>query len=501
MSHLQERIGMATESQGKTSQLGPSLWALAGLLGAGLTAAWLRAVQRRTKRQRVAAEHEPREIYLARHARKVQRVTEQLQQRDSQRPVRIRKQAVSHMIPKPRDLKHQDDQIDISDFQEILEIDPVSRTCVAESGVTFVDLVAATLRYGLVPIIVPELKTITVGGAVSGCSLESMSFVYGGFHDTCLSYELVTAKGEVLHCTPENEHGLLFQMIHSSFGTLGILTLLRFQLIPAKPFVKLEYEKYSTVEQYQAAIWQHYKLRDVDFVDGIIHSDREYVLCVGRFVEHAPYTNRYDWTQVYYLSTQTRTEDYLETSHYFFRYDHGVTNVHPKSFLGRLFFAPLFGSDELMSVAYQIRKLLPHEKPTIILDVFIPFSKLPEFLQWFQKEFQFFPLWCVPYKKVRNYEWLSKRFFEINTDELMIDLAIYGMEQKGDRNYHKIMEDKLLEIGGLKTLISHNYFSEEDFWKIWNRENYAKVKAITDPDNIFRDFYRKTCRVPMGSAD
>jgi len=122
-------------------------------------------------------------------------------------------------------------------------------------------------------------------------------------------------------------------------------------------------------------------------------------------------------------------------------------------------------------------------------------------LQWFQKEFQFFPLWCVPYKKVRNYEWLSKRFFEINTDELMIDLAIYGMEQKGDRNYHKIMEDKLLEIGGLKTLISHNYFSEEDFWKIWNRENYAKVKAITDPDNIFRDFYRKTCRVPMGSAD
>ena len=31
----------------------------------------------------------------------------------------------------------------------------------------------ATLRRGLVPIIVPELKTITLGGAVSGCSIES----------------------------------------------------------------------------------------------------------------------------------------------------------------------------------------------------------------------------------------------------------------------------------------------------------------------------------------
>lgn len=50
----------------------------------------------------------------------------------------------------------------------------------------------------------------------------------------------------------------------------------------------------------------------------------------------------------------------------------------------------------------------------------------------------------------------------------------------------------------MKTLISHNYYSEEDFWKTWNRDNYQKVKRRTDPDNLFRDLYAKTCRAARG---
>src|SRR5262249_27089132 len=157
----------------------------------------------------------------------------------------------------------------------------------------------AVLPYGLVPTVVPELETITVGGAVAGCSLESMSFRYGGFHDSCLSYEVITSDGRVLECTPDNEHALVFQMMHGSFGTLGILSKLVFRLVPAKPFVHLRYEKYRSLAAYQEAIWEHYKKQDVGFMDGIIHSPNEWVLSVGDFVDHAPYTNRYDWLKVY----------------------------------------------------------------------------------------------------------------------------------------------------------------------------------------------------------
>src|SRR5438132_14002019 len=131
-----------------------------------------------------------------------------------------------------------------------------------------------------------------------------MQFMYGGFHGTCLEYEVVTSTGEDLTCTSDNEHRLVFQMIHGSFGTLGILTRLKFKLIPAKPFVKMTYEKYPDLAGYKAAIWRRFRDRDVDFMDGIIHSPDEYVLSLGDFVDEAPYTNRYDWMKVYYKSTR-----------------------------------------------------------------------------------------------------------------------------------------------------------------------------------------------------
>ena len=51
-------------------------------------------------------------------------------------------------------------------------------------------------------------------------------------------------------------------------------------------------------------------------MDGIIHSPELYVLCAWTFVYQEPYTHRYDWTRVYYLSTARRTEDYLKTEDY-----------------------------------------------------------------------------------------------------------------------------------------------------------------------------------------
>jgi ABC-type amino acid transport substrate-binding protein len=97
---------------------------------------------------------------------------------------------------------------------------------------------------------------------------------------------------------------------------------------------------------------------------------------------------------------------------------------------------------------------------------------------------------------VRYYEWIAPG--ALSDDELFLDLAVYGMKTDKKEHYHKIIEDKLKDIGGLKTLISHNYYSETDFWSIWNKKNYEKAKQITDPDNIFRNLYAKTCRATRG---
>ena len=433
------------------------------------------------------------------HDQKIARITEQLKRHTGTKPVSLKKKAVSHEVPKLGDKRRFDEKIDISDLNEILHIDPERRICVAEPGVTFVDLVKTTIRHGLVPIVVPELKTITIGGAVAGCSIESMSYKYGGFHDTCLEYEVITAKGEILKATPDNENRLVFQMVHGTFGTLGVISKLTFRLVPSKPYVKVTYEKYGDFEAYKAAIWRHYQERDVDFMDGIIHSPTELVLSVANFTDAAPYAHRYDWMRVYYLSTKRRKEDYLRTPDYFFRYDKGVTNVTPRSFLGRLFLGKFVDSNVVLRIVDRFRKYLkPHMIP-VTLDTFIPFTKASEFMDWYRREVDFFPLWCVPYKRVRAYEWIDGDFAKKSQDdELFLDLAIYGLRRNDGKNYYKIIEGELMEIGAIKTLITPNYYSEADFWKIWNKENYDKVKRVTDPDNIFRDLYVKMCRATMG---
>jgi FAD/FMN-containing dehydrogenase len=435
-----------------------------------------------------------------RHADKVARIVAQLRAHDGSRPVSLRKKAVSHQVPKAGDLRRHDAKIDISDLTDILEIDPERRICVAESGVTFVDLVAATLAHGLVPIVVPELKEITIGGAVAGCSIESMSFVHGGFHDTCLEYEVIAATGDVLVCTPDNANALVFQMVHGAFGTLGILTKLTFKLVPAKPFVHLSYEKHATLAAYQASIRRHFETRDVDFMDGIIHSRDLYVLALGNFVEHTPYTSDYSWMKIYYSSTAERSEDFLTTPDYFFRYDRGVTNVRPKSWLGRLLFGKLMTSSQWLALGDKLNFVLAKDKPTVTLDTFVPFSKVGEFMRWYEHELDFFPLWVVPYRRVHDYEWLSDDYWEQLGDDLFLDIAIYGMRQRGERNVHRMIEEKLRELGGIKTLISHNYYPEAEFWQIFNRKNYDAVKQRTDPRNLFRDLYAKMCVAAMGKS-
>jgi hypothetical protein len=277
-----------------------------------------------------------------------------------------------------------------------------------------------------------------------------------------------------------------------------IISKLTFRLGRAKPFVRVRYRKHARLDAYLGAIERRFRAPDVDFVDGILHAPSELVLCLGDFVDEAPYASRYDWTKVYYRSTRLRSEDYLRTRDYFFRYDHGVTNVHPRSPLARLLLGRFMGSTRLLRLAERMHWALPARQPAVVLDVFVPLSRAAEFMDWYRRELDFFPLWCVPYRRVRPYEWLSEELLRRSSDELWLDLAIYGMKQPPGRNVHAEMERKLMELGGIKTLISHNYYSEQDFWTIYNRRNYEAVKAIVDPDNVFRGLYEKTCRAAMG---
>src|SRR5260370_16772009 len=106
---------------------------------------------------------------------------------------------------------------------------------------TYEDLADATLRHGLMPKAVPQLKTITLGGAVTGLGIESTSLRNGLPHESVTEMEILTGDGRVLRATADNEHAELFRGFPNSYGTLGYALSLTIELEPVRPFVHLRH--------------------------------------------------------------------------------------------------------------------------------------------------------------------------------------------------------------------------------------------------------------------
>ena len=56
-------------------------------------------------------------------------------------------------------------------------------------------------------------------------------------------------------------------------------------------------------------------------MDGVVFGRDEMVLSVGCFADRAPYISDYTYERIYYKSLRERTEDYLTTEGYIWRWD------------------------------------------------------------------------------------------------------------------------------------------------------------------------------------
>ena len=141
-------------------------------------------------------------------------------------------------------------------FNHVIAVDADGAWVEAEGMTTYEDLVAATLaRYGALPTVVPELKTITLGGAAAGIGIEASSFKYGLAHESLIEFDVLTAGGRVLTCRPDNEYQDLFYGFPNSYGTLGYALKLKVKAIAAKPYVETRASvDFSDMDSYFSAL-------------------------------------------------------------------------------------------------------------------------------------------------------------------------------------------------------------------------------------------------------
>jgi len=191
---------------------------------------------------------------------------------------------------------------------------------------TYEDLVAVTLPKGFMPLVVPQLRTITLGGAVTGLGIEATSFRNGLPHESVLEMDVLTGAGDVVTATPDGEHADLFAGFPNSYGTLGYTVRLRIQLERVHPYVALRNIRFSTPEELTAAVERIVADRSwdgepVDMLDGVVFSPGEAYLVLGRWADDVPALSDYTGQDVYYRSLRRRGRDALTVHDYLWRWD------------------------------------------------------------------------------------------------------------------------------------------------------------------------------------
>ena len=224
--------------------------------------------------------------------------------------------------------------IDTSQLNHVLAVDKVKKTALVEPNVPMDQLVEAALKNGLVPLVVMEFPGITVGGGFSGSAGESSSGRHGPFDSTVNSIEIVIPNGEIRRAS-KTEDPDLFWGAASAFGTVGVVTLLEVQLQDATQYVELTHYPVRSFAEASKKLQEQVADTSIEFVDGIVFSPSQAIICAGRLVDTLPsgtkprrYLGRSDpW---FYLDVQKRAAgssspvvDYVPLVDYLFRWDRG----------------------------------------------------------------------------------------------------------------------------------------------------------------------------------
>jgi len=412
--------------------------------------------------------------------------------------------------------------LDVSDFNRVLHVDPDARTADVQGMTTYEDLVAATLPHGLMPLVVPQLKTITLGGAVTGLGIESASFRNGLPHESVLEMQILTGDGQIVTADPDGEHRDLFHGFPNSYGTLGYTLRLKIELEPVEPYVRLRHIRFQDAQACMAAIAQvcadaGYDGERADFVDGVSFEPGELYMTLGTFTSSAPWLSDYTGSRIFYRSLQRHRVDYLTVHDYLWRWDtdwfwcsraFGVQHPVVRAMWPRRYqrsdvyrrFVAFDHRHGLMARVEELRGHPPLEK--VIQDIEVPVDRGARFLDFFHSRIGMRPVWMCPLRlrrpdgtaeSARNWP-----LYPLDPETLYVNFGFWGTvplpDGRSDGYHNRLIEDEVSELGGHKSLYSTAFYSQDEFWRLYNGPAYQALKRHYDADGRLLELYDKTVR-------
>jgi FAD/FMN-containing dehydrogenase len=406
--------------------------------------------------------------------------------------------------------------LDVAAFDGVIEVNAAARTADVQGMTTYEHLVDATLPHGLMPLVVPELKTITLGGAITGLGIESSSFRNGMPHESVLEADILTGDGEVVTADRHGDHADLFAGFPNSYGTLGYALRARIELEAVHPYVHLRHVPFTdfaalteTLASVVAA--RAYLGEAVDFIDGTVFSPDESYLTLGSWADTAPRASDYTREHIYYRSIQLRREDWLRVRDYLWRWDtdwfwcsraFGAQRPWVRRLAGRrLLRSDVYWRIMALEARFGAKATIDRwrglpARENVIQDVELPLDQLAEFVSDFQREIPIAPFWLCPLRQ--RDPGATWELYRLDPAALYVNVGFWSsvpLQPGMDAAHHnRWVEDEVDRLGGRKSLYSTVFYPPDRFWELYNGPVYRDLKARYDPSERLLDLYAKCVR-------
>ena len=133
----------------------------------------------------------------------------------------------------------------------------------------------------------------------------------------------------------------------------------------------------------------------------------------------------------------------------------------------------------------------------VVQDLALPFETASEFVRWTHDAFDIFPLWLCPLKATPGPDFHPRalpvpkdsqdrttlpgmpRVTAKSGGKMLLNICLWGPgphDRSAFIDLNQRLEAKLLQLRGTKWLCAHTYYSEEEFWRIYDKRWYDDLR-------------------------
>jgi FAD/FMN-containing dehydrogenase len=122
----------------------------------------------------------------------------------------------------------------------------------------------------------------------------------------------------------------------------------------------------------------------------------------------------------------------------------------------------------------------------------VPLARAAAYLEFHAREIGIWPTWICPIGARQNPARFALYPLGAGT---YVNFGFWDVIRtpvaQPPGHFNRMIEDKVIELGGIKSLYSQSFFARQDFDRAYGGDAYYRLKEKYDPGRVFPELYDK----------